>query len=57
MAGLADFLGFGSHMRTEITDVVFGPLQAIGVVGGLLIAALGVLMYAMTGDPPSESGE
>jgi hypothetical protein len=54
MAGLADFLGFGSHMRTETTDVVFGPLQGAAVIGGLLIASLGVLVYAVTGGPPEE---
>ena len=57
MAGLADFLGFGSHMRTEITDVVFGPLQAIAAVGGLVVAALGVALYATTGEPPVEGDE
>jgi hypothetical protein len=57
MAGLADFLGFGSHMRTETTDVVFGPLQAIGAVGGLVVAALGVIIYATTGEPPEEGDE
>lgn len=57
MAGLADFLGFGSHMRTETTDVVFGPLQAIGAVGGLIVAALGVIMYATAGEPPEDNGE
>lgn len=54
MAGLADFLGFGSHARTEFTDVVFGPIQAVVVVGSLLIAALGVLVYASTGNPPED---
>jgi uncharacterized membrane protein len=54
MAGIADFLGFGSHLRTETTDVVLGPLQAIGVVGGLLIAAFGVILYAAAGNPPSD---
>jgi hypothetical protein len=57
IAGLADFLGFGSHMRTEITDVVFGPLQAIAAVGGLVVAALGIVLYAATGEPPSEGDE
>jgi hypothetical protein len=57
MAGLADFLGFGSHMRTEFTDIVFGPLQAIAAVGGLVVAALGVLLYATTGEPPVEGGD
>lgn len=57
MAGLADFLGFGSHMRTDLTDVVFGPLQAIAAVGGLLVAALGIILYATTGEPPQEGGD
>jgi hypothetical protein len=61
MAGVADFLGFGSHIRSETTDVVLGPLQAIGVVGGLLIAALGVMIFAAAGnspdDPPSPPEE
>lgn len=57
MAGLADFLGFGSHMRTELTDVVFGPLQAIASVGGLVVAALGIILYATTGEPPAEGDE
>jgi hypothetical protein len=57
MAGMADFLGFGSHMRTDATDVVFGPLQTIAVVGGLIVAAIGVLVYATTGDPPQEDEE
>lgn len=55
MVGAADFLGFGSHIRTETTDVVLGPLQAVGVVGGLLIAAVGVMIYAASGSPPSET--
>ena len=54
MAGIADFLGFGSHLRTETSDVVLGPLQAVGVVGGILIAAFGVIMYAASGSPPDE---
>lgn len=52
MAGLADFLGFGSHPRTEEGDVYFGLLQALGVIGGFSVAALGVLLYALMGAPP-----
>lgn len=55
MAGMADFLGFGSHLRTATTDVVFGPIQAIGLVGGFLVAAIGVFVYATMGPPPDES--
>ena len=56
LAGLADFLGFGSHLPSETTDVVLGPLQGATIVGGLLIASLGVLLYAITGGPPVENG-
>ncbi|MCS7072401.1 MAG: hypothetical protein NZM00_12920, partial [Anaerolinea sp.] len=52
MAGVADFLGFGSHPRTPEMDGLFGPLQTIGLVGGLTIAALGVLIYAAAGSAP-----
>ena len=52
MAGFADFLGFGSHLRAEGVEVIFGPLQAIGVVGSFFLASLGILIYALTGPPP-----
>jgi hypothetical protein len=50
MAGLADFLGFGSHIPTRNSDVLFGGLQLIGVLGGFLMSSAGVLIYALTGD-------
>ncbi|MDX2161603.1 MAG: hypothetical protein SF162_09780 [bacterium] len=56
IAGLADFLGFGTHSAALGQDVVMGPIQAVGVIGGFLMAAIGVLVYAATGspgDPPS----
>jgi predicted amidohydrolase len=56
LTGLADFLGFGSHARATGTDVFFGQLQALGLVGSLLISALGVMIYAVTGNPPDDSG-
>jgi len=55
LTGMADFLGFGSHARTATSDVYFGQLQALALLGSLLIAALGVLIYAVTGSPPDES--
>jgi uncharacterized membrane protein len=51
MAGFADVLGFGSNVRPEATDAVLGPLQALGVIGGLLMASIGVLLYAVSGNP------
>lgn len=56
LTGLADFLGFGSHARGAGGDVFFGQLQALGLVGSLLISALGVMIYAVTGNPPNDSG-
>jgi hypothetical protein len=53
IAGMADFLGFGSHALPEI-PTFFGALQGLGVLGGFLIAALGVMIYATAGSPPED---
>ncbi|MDL1899899.1 hypothetical protein FBR02_03925 [Anaerolineae bacterium CFX9] len=53
IAGMADFLGFGSHALPEI-PTFFGALQGLGVLGGFLIAALGVMIYAIAGSPPED---
>lgn len=53
MAGLADFLGFGSHLRTPETSGVVGPLQAFGIMGGIIMAAVGVLIYVLAGPAPT----
>ncbi len=50
MAGLADILGFGSNLRSVTSDIYFGPWQAVGLLGGFLVASIGVLLYAITGD-------
>jgi hypothetical protein len=55
MASMADVFGFGSNVRTETSDIFFGPWQAGGLIGGFVIASLGVLIYAVTG--PIENGE
>src|SRR5664279_2399244 len=55
LTGMADFLGFGSHARTATTDVYFGQLQALGLLGSLLLSALGVMLYALSGGAPDES--
>lgn len=41
-ASLADFIGIGSH---EIPDLIFGPLQVIGLVVGVVTAVLGLILY------------
>lgn len=48
-AAMADILGFGSNPRTLESDIYFGPWQAVGLVGGFFVAALGVLLYAISG--------
>ncbi|MCC6616960.1 MAG: hypothetical protein IT320_26045 [Anaerolineae bacterium] len=49
MCGLADFLGFGSHIIPVSPEPVFGELQLIGVLGGFLLSALGVAVFALAG--------
>jgi hypothetical protein len=51
-AGLADVLGYGSNVPTPTQRPILGPYQAIGLVGGFVIAAAGVLIFAMMGTPP-----
>ncbi len=41
-ASLADFIGIGSH---EIPDLIFGPLQVIGLVVGVVVGVVGLLLY------------
>jgi hypothetical protein len=51
LAGLSDILGFGSHLRTETTDIFFGWLQGVGIIACLTLASLGVLIYTIAGNP------
>lgn len=51
MSSMADILGFGSNVRSETVDIFFGPWQAVGLIGGFLIASLGVLIYTLLGMP------
>jgi len=51
IAGLADILGFGSHLRTDTTDIFFGGLQGIGIIAFLTISSFGVLIYTVAGNP------
>jgi hypothetical protein len=49
IASMGDLLGFGSHPPV-ITDGPFlGYLQALGLIGGFLIASLGVVLFALLG--------
>lgn len=55
IASLGDLLGFGSH-PPGVTDGPFlGYWQAAGLIGGFLVAAFGVALFAVLG-PPEEDG-
>ena len=54
MSGTADIVGFGSHGSATATQPLFGMLQAIGIIGSFIIAALGVLIYAISGNMDSD---
>ena len=54
MSGTADIVGFGSHGTNTATQPLFGMLQAIGIIGSFMIAALGVLLYAVSGNMDAE---
>lgn len=49
MSGTADIVGFGSHGSNTASQPLFGMLQAVGIIGSFIIAAFGVLLYAVTG--------
>jgi hypothetical protein len=55
LAGLADPLGFGSHGRDFTDDLFLGPLQGIGIIVSYFISCVGVLVYALTGEPGNGS--
>lgn len=53
MSGLADFLGFGSHLP-GVVEPVLGQWQAVAILLGFLVASLGVILYALNGTPPDD---
>jgi len=57
----ADVLGYGSNPPEPGQRPILGIYQTTGLVGGFLIAALGVLIFALSGDrnisPPLDSEE
>jgi hypothetical protein len=51
MSGMSDILGFGSHGIDSPSGILFGTLQAMGIIGSFVVASIGVLIYAVTGNP------
>jgi hypothetical protein len=57
-AGLADVLGYGSHpIGVEAQKPFLGNWQATGLIGGFVVASIGVIIFAVMGhpEPPDES--
>lgn len=50
-SGLADVLGIGSNPFIGDQRGYFGTVQFIGMFGGFVIASIGVLIFALMGDP------
>lgn len=53
-SGLADVLGFGSHPSVGDQRPFMGTLQAAGLIMGFLIASIGVIIFALMGEPASD---
>lgn len=51
LAGLADILGFGTHIRDDVADIFFGQLQLIGILASFGLSSIGVLVYVLAGAP------
>jgi hypothetical protein len=52
LAGFSDFLGFGSHLPTETSQIYLGEVQVAGAILGFTCAFVGVFLYALAGTPP-----
>jgi hypothetical protein len=55
-SGLADVLGYGSHPSGPDQRPFLGTWQAIGLIGGFVIASLGIIVFATMG-PSSDDVE
>lgn len=54
LAGYADIFGFGSHLRTDNSDIFFGGFQAVGLLFSLTLSSFGVVVYTVSGILPEE---
>ena len=49
LSGMADILGFGTHIRDDTGELYFGQLQMIGILASFVLSSLGVLIYVLAG--------
>lgn len=54
-SGLSDILGIGSHPPFGDQRMFLGTWQITGLVGGFVVASLGVIIFALLG--PNDDGE
>ena len=54
-AGLADLLGFGTHDAPNAGPFL-GPLQAAGMVAGIVVSMLAVVLFVLAGSFTDEEG-
>ncbi|GAB4572207.1 MAG: hypothetical protein Kow0077_10940 [Anaerolineae bacterium] len=55
ITAMGDLLGFGSHPPVVTDGPYLGYWQAVGLLGGFVVASLGVLLFALTG--PSDQDD
>ena len=53
-AGLADVLGYGSNPPGPDQRPILGPLQTAGLLGGFVVASIGVILFAILGDESTQ---
>jgi hypothetical protein len=57
VSGYADILGIGSHPPFGEQRPLLGAVQVVGLVGGFVIASVGVMLFALLGQSDSEPEE
>lgn len=55
-SGLADILGFGSHPPMPGDRPFLGPYQTAGLIGGFVVASLGVVIFILFGPHDTPEG-
>jgi hypothetical protein len=51
VSGLADVLGYGSQPPGPDQRPFLGAWQTVGLIGGFIIASLGVIIFVLMGHP------
>lgn len=57
LTGMGDLLGFGSHPPSVTDGPFLGYWQAAGLIGGFVVASLGVVLFALLGPEADGTGD